>query len=111
MEIIEQAENAIKQEGRSLSQFIVDEIKDYVMKKAEVNSNNPISINYQQVQNHEPLDKYLDEGRVTAQQWKASFEKMDDKEKLRKISALGKTITNEADRRLYFLETGKAKVY
>ena len=111
MEIIEQAEKAIKQEGRSLSQFIVSEIKDYLMKKAEVNSNNPISINYQQVQNREPLDKYLDEGRVTAQQWKVFFENMDEKDKLRKISSLCKTIANEAERRLYFLETGGMKAY
>jgi hypothetical protein len=111
MEIIEQAEKAIKQEGRSLSQFIVDEMKDYVMKKAEVNSNNPISINYQQVQNCEPLDKYLDEGRVKAHQWKAFFEKVDEKDRLRKISALCKTIANEAEGRLHFLETGRMKAH
>jgi hypothetical protein len=81
------------------------------MKKAEVNSNNPISINYQQVQNREPLDKYLDEGRITTQQWKACFENVNEKDRLRKISALGRTIANEAERRLHFLETGRTKVY
>lgn len=103
IEIIEQAEEAAKAKGMSLSQYIVSTFEQ--MQKNLKGSETPISVEYRAL-HQEPLDKYLDERFVTIQQFIEEFKQTDDK-RLERYQALGYTIAAAAKQVSYHRATGK----
>jgi hypothetical protein len=105
-EIIAEAEKIARLDGKSLSQTVTSFLKEFVQNNSQ---NNPISIVYKQ--NHsDNLEKYIDEGHIGARYWQDNFKKIENVDRLENFRALADTIHREADRRLYFLKTGRMRI-